>query len=168
MAILLVFSSSLPALGATSMILFGSRTEVWLVTTLGVIVEKGQLEGGILLFGKTMRSVLALSAIALTTMLLYRYGPRRPQQWRSLWPGSLVAATLWFGATTGFAWYVRNIANYNLLYGSIGAVIALTLWMYLLAVITLFGCAYNAERERLEMAVNSVEMEPPPSEVSQD
>jgi membrane protein len=39
-----------------------------------------------------------------------------------------------------------------LLYGSIGAVIALLLWMYLLAVISLYGCAFNAELERLEGA----------------
>jgi membrane protein len=44
---------------------------------------------------------------------------------------------------------VRNIANYNVLYGSIGAVIVLLIWMYLLAAITLFGCEFNAERERL-------------------
>ena len=47
------------------------------------------------------------------------------------------------------ALYVRHIARYNVLYGSIGAVIALLVWMYLLAVIALFGCEYNAVRERL-------------------
>jgi membrane protein len=45
---------------------------------------------------------------------------------------------------------VRNIANYNVLYGSIGAVIALLVWMYLLAVIALVGCEYNAVRGRLD------------------
>jgi len=44
---------------------------------------------------------------------------------------------------------VRHIANYNVLYGSIGAVIALVVWMYVLSVISLFGCEYNAVRERL-------------------
>ena len=35
------------------------------------------------------------------------------------------------------------------MYGSIGAVIALLIWMYLLAIIALYGCEFNAERERL-------------------
>ena len=52
-------------------------------------------------------------------------------------------------ATLGFSWYVRHITNYNLLYGSIGTGIALLIWMYLLAIIALFGCEFNAERERM-------------------
>jgi len=48
----------------------------------------------------------------------------------------------------GFAWYVRNIASYNVMYGSIGAGIALLVWMYLIALIALLGCEFNAEYER--------------------
>jgi membrane protein len=47
---------------------------------------------------------------------------------------------------------VRNIANYNLLYGSLGAVIALLVWMYVMAIVALIGCEFNAERERLASA----------------
>ena len=76
-------------------------------------------------------------------------GPNRPNKLRYVWPGALMATTLWWGATAVFAWYVRNIANYNVLYGSIGAVVALLVWMYLLSVIALICCEYNAERERM-------------------
>ena len=47
-----------------------------------------------------------------------------------------------------FAWYVRNIARYNVMYGSIGAAIALLVWMYLIAIIALIGCEFNAVYER--------------------
>jgi membrane protein len=50
--------------------------------------------------------------------------------------------------TSGFGWYVRNIAKYNVMYGSVGAGIALLVWMYLLAAIALIGCEFNAEYER--------------------
>jgi membrane protein len=70
-------------------------------------------------------------------------------KFRSVWPGAILATVLWLLATTVFALYVRHIANYNVLYGSIGAVIALLVWMYLLAVSSLLGCEYNAVRERL-------------------
>jgi membrane protein len=63
-----------------------------------------------------------------------------------------VAAVLWFAATSAFGWYVRNLARYNVLYGSIATAIALLVWMYLLALIALFGCEFNAERERLHEA----------------
>ena len=57
-------------------------------------------------------------------------------------------ALLWLFATSGFAWYARNIANYNVMYGSISAVIALLVWMYVMAFIALVGCEFNAEYER--------------------
>ncbi len=152
-AIGLVFCAAPPALGASSLILFGSRTEVWLVMKLGIVTQGEQLVGGVvLLIGKLIRYAIALGATALTTMIQYKFGPNRPQKWANLWRGALVAAFLWFLATLAFSWYVRNIANYNVLYGSIGAVIALILWMYMLALITIYGCALNAQRERLETA----------------
>jgi membrane protein len=80
---------------------------------------------------------------------MYLLGPNRPQRWRFVWPGAIVATVIWLAATQGFAWYVRDIADYNLLYGSIGAVIALLVWMYVLAAIALIGCEFNAEYERM-------------------
>jgi membrane protein len=67
-----------------------------------------------------------------------------------VWPGAFVATTLWLAATLGFAWYVGHIAHYNILYGSIWAVIVLLIWLYLIACIALVGCEFNAERERLD------------------
>ena len=51
--------------------------------------------------------------------------------------------------TAGFGWYVRNLANYNVLYGSVGTSIALLVWMYMVAAIALVGCEFNAEWERM-------------------
>ena len=44
---------------------------------------------------------------------------------------------------------MRNIANYNVMYGSLAGGIALLVWMYLMAAIALVGCEFNAEYERL-------------------
>ncbi len=48
----------------------------------------------------------------------------------------------------GLGWYVRNVAHYNVMYGSVGVVIALLVWMYRIAVIAMIGCEFNAEYER--------------------
>jgi membrane protein len=61
----------------------------------------------------------------------------------------VLATILWVGATLGFSWYVRNVSNYNVLYGSIGTGIALLVWMYLLSAIAMLGCEFNAEYERM-------------------
>jgi membrane protein len=155
-AIGLVFACALPALGASAMIMFGSRTEHWLVTSIGMQEQGEQLVGGVLLFGKLIRYTIAFAAVVLTMMGLYKLGPARPQAMKYIWPGAVISTLLWLGATLVFSWYVRDIADYNLFYGSIGAVIALLLWMYMLSLITMFGCAFNAEYQRLDSAAEGL------------
>ena len=53
--------------------------------------------------------------------------------------GALVAAFAFEIAKNAFLWYSQNFANYNLVYGSLGAVIALLFWAYISAIILLFG-----------------------------
>jgi membrane protein len=94
------------------------------------------------------RYLLAFATTVTVTSTLYLFGPYRRQRWRYVWPGAVLATIFWLFATAGFAWYVRNIGNYNVMYGSLGAGIALLVWMYLMAVIALIGCEFNAEYER--------------------
>ncbi len=147
-AILLVFIAALPAVGSSVLIVFGAHIEQWMLVTLGLAPEEDLRVSVVLAFG-LLRYLVALGATVLVTGLMYYTGPNRPMKFRSVWPGAILATVLWLLATTVFALYVRHIANYSVLYGSIGAVIALLVWMYLLAVIALLGCEYNAVRERL-------------------
>jgi membrane protein len=142
-AVLLVLAAAAPAVAASTLILLGEGTEKTVMPWLGLAPAGLELRGWI-------RFGVALGTIVLVTAVLYFVGPHRPQRWGQVWPGAFVATALWLLVTLGFAWYVRNIADYNLLYGSIGAVIALLVWMYLLAVIALVGCEFNAEYERME------------------
>jgi len=147
-AILLVFIAAAPAVGSSALIVFGARIESWMLASLGLAPEEDLRTSVILAFG-LLRYVVALGGTVLVTGLMYYTGPNRPMKFASVWPGAILATVLWLLATSGFAVYVRHIANYSVVYGSIGAVIALLVWMYLLAVIALFGCEYNAVRERL-------------------
>jgi membrane protein len=151
-AVLLVVFVALPIVAASALIVFGSKAEQLLLTWLGVEPAEQQVRGWIQFLGQVIRYVMALGAIVLSISLLYFIGPNRPNKLRYVWPGAVIATGLWWATTAVFAWYVRNIANYNVLYGSIGAVVALLVWMYLLSVTALIGCEYNAERERLQEA----------------
>jgi membrane protein len=148
MAILMTFTLAIPALAASFSILFGSRLEPMIYERLGFVAEGEQIRTGVKILGSLARYSVALGTVILVTGLLFYFGPNTAIKLRKVWPGALVATFFWGLTTGGFAWYVRNIANYNVMYGSIGAVIALLVWMYLLAVIALLGCEFNAESER--------------------
>ncbi len=157
MGVMLVFFAVIPLLGASSLILFGGALEPAVLTLLKVDPILNPLAGWWQLFSRIMRYVVAFAATASFTAILYYYGPYRKQRWNAVWPGAILATLLWLLATLGFAWYVRNITNYNLLYGSVGTSIALLSWMYLLAAISLFGCEFNAEAERMDTALRALD-----------
>jgi membrane protein len=146
-AALLVLFASLPFAGASALIVSGARTERFVLRWVKGLPEGQELAQGFLLAGQIVRYAVVLAAVVLVTACLYYFGPHRKQRWRDVWPGAWLATFLWLAATVGFAWYVRNMANYNVMYGSIGAVIALLGWIYLLGAIAFIGCAYNAARE---------------------
>ena len=91
--------------------------------------------------------ILALFVFSMLA-LLYRYGPcRRSANWRWVGVGSLFATTLWLIASSAFSLYVSNFANYDRIYGSLGAVIILLFWLYISFYIILLSAEINAELE---------------------
>jgi len=149
MAVFLVLISALPIVGASALIVFGTRAESFLMHRLGVIGQDVDLQGWLELLSKVLRLGLAFASFVLVTAVLYYLGPNRKQTFANVFPGAVLATVLWLISTLVFSWYVRHISNYNVLYGSVGAGLALLVWMYVWSVITLIGCEFNAARERL-------------------
>jgi membrane protein len=147
-AVALVVISALPVVGASSLMIFGDRAERTLLSSIGLLEAGQALAGPVEWLGKALRYLLAFGATVLVTGLLYWLGPQPRCRCRSVWSGAWLATILWLAVTLLFAWYVRNIASYNLLYGSIGAAIALLVWMFLLAVIALLGFEFVCAGER--------------------
>lgn len=90
--------------------------------------------------------VWLLAAGAFT--LLYRYGPsRRPARWRWVMPGAGAVAALWLVGSLGFTWYVNHFTHFGVTYGSLGAMIAFMLWIWVSVMLVLIGAEFNAEIE---------------------
>ncbi len=86
--------------------------------------------------------------VALGLSALYRFGPsRRPPKWRWVSIGSVVGAIAWLAGSVAFSWYLGNVADFNATYGSLGAAMGLMMWLWLSAVVVLFGAQLNAEIE---------------------
>ena len=148
LAMALVLASALPLLGTTLLVVFGTQAERTVLNWIKGDTLLTPLSGVWQWLSRLARYALSFASTVLATSTLYYFAPYRRQRWRFVWPGAILATVLWLLATSGFGWYVRNIANYNVMYGSVGAGIALLVWMYLMALIALIGCEFNAEYER--------------------
>lgn len=94
------------------------------------------------------RANLALGVVLVITSvgLAYRFGPNHGASHPRLFSwGLLVAVVLWALAARGFMLYLANFPSYNRVYGSIGAVAVLLIWLYVSAFTVLLGAAVDAE-----------------------
>jgi len=148
LAMTLVIGSALPILLASLLIVFGTQAERTVLNWMKVDPLLHPLTGVWQWLSRLIRYAVAGASTILVTAGLYYFGPYRRQRWKAVLPGAILATVLWLFATSGFGWYVRNLAHYNVMYGSIGTGIALLVWMYLMALIALIGCEFNAEYER--------------------
>ena len=93
--------------------------------------------------------LLGLILLVLAIGIAYRSGPNYATTRPPLFtPGLLVAVLLWALAARGFMLYLANFPSYNRIYGSIGAVVILLVWLYVSAYAVLLGAAVDAERRR--------------------
>lgn len=95
-----------------------------------------------------------LFVVLLTALgILYRFGPSRDApRWEWLGVGTLAAALLWIAGSFALSWYLQNFGDYSATYGSLGAAIGLMMWMWMSAIIVLFGAELNSEIERQSAA----------------
>lgn len=92
----------------------------------------------------------AIFVITFGISIIYRYGPRKRDGRRAGWitPGAVFSIVMWAAASAAFSEYLANFGRYNEVYGSIGAVVALLMWLYFSAFLVLLGGALNAQIER--------------------
>ena len=85
--------------------------------------------------------------------LIYYFAPNTRVRLRDVWFGALLAAVLWQIALWGFSLYLTSFSSLTV-HGSIGAVVAFLLWVYLSAVILLYGVEVTASyaKVRRQMA----------------
>jgi membrane protein len=95
-----------------------------------------------------LRWVIAIGVLFAGVGVLYRFGPNRTAArlpWLSA--GAVLAVVSWGIVSVGFSYYVSNFGNYNQVYGSIGAVIAMLIWLWITSFLVLFGASINAQIE---------------------
>ena len=76
--------------------------------------------------------------------LFYRYGPSQRMHKHFFSPGVLLATLLMILTSLLFAWYVNNFGRYNALYGSIGSIIVVLIWIYYNSMMLVIGFELDA------------------------
>lgn len=106
-----------------------------------------QFVGGI---GKNAAATLLPVFLSYVSfVVLYRFVPNTRVTLGEIWLGAIVATVLFEGAKSLFTWYLTHFANYSIVYGTVGAAIALLFWAYVSAAILLLGAELSAEHSRL-------------------
>lgn len=113
---------------------------------------------------------LALGIVSAAFAFVYRFGPSRWSAGKPLLPGAILAALSWAFLSGLFRLYVSQYGNYNKVYGAVGAVIILLLWLYLTSLVMLIGDLLNvtvgkaiAEKRALRRQQAQQRPEPLPS-----
>ncbi|MEJ5961600.1 YihY/virulence factor BrkB family protein [Pedobacter immunditicola] len=91
-----------------------------------------------------------------TISVLYRYGPSHAKKWKLFSAGSWLATLLAFLSIWGFSFYINNFGSYNKLYGSIGTLIVIMIWLYLNSLILLIGFELNASVDLTKRSVKII------------
>lgn len=90
------------------------------------------------------RWIIVIAMFFVTIAILYRYGPANKRKWKFISPGAILATGLAVLTSLGFSFYINNFSSYNKVYGSIGTLIVVMLWLYLNSLIILIGFELNA------------------------
>ena len=101
-----------------------------------------------ILRGFTIRHATTLLFI-LVVGLVYYFVPNAKVRFRDVWIGALVTGLLWKGVLEAFSWYVRDMSRFTRVNGSIAAVVVFLVWVYMQAVILLYGVEFTAAYARL-------------------
>jgi membrane protein len=89
--------------------------------------------------------------IFLLFLALYRWVPTAKVQWHATLWGAIVTSMAWKVATAGFSWYLSSgMSSYSLVYGSLGAIVALLFLIFIVSLITLFGAHLSAAIDQLD------------------
>lgn len=144
-ALLLTFTTGGLMLISLLLLTVGPRFGHMLAVVFPVPASFGRIWGAI-------HFAVTFATFLIAIVFLYILGPNKKTGFLSSLPGAVLAVVGWFIGSAGFSYYVRHFSNYSVTYGSLGAVIVLMLWFYIIAISILVGAEANAELSKKRAA----------------
>ncbi len=148
-------TTRLVAVGLTLMLAFALILAIVVLVVGGVVIDyllRFGLFNNVVVYYllKIARYLLVFGVFAGVVSTIYRFGPDVNMKWGFVMPGALTASVLIVLTTLGFSYYVANFGSYNKVYGSIGTLIALMVWINLIMLLMILGFDMNVALYGLE------------------
>ena len=119
----------------------------WFLDYINYLIDCQDLDSTVGAFLSNIWRILSLPVslgiVATAFACMYRFGPSRWTKGTPVIPGAILAALCWAISSNLFRLYVANFGNYNKVYGAVGAVIVLMLWLYMSSLVMLLGYQLN-------------------------
>jgi len=122
---------------AAALLILGPKAMQWLAYQVG-------MEQLFVTLWTWLRWPVSLFLVTLAIAVVYYVAPDVEQEFRFITPGATLAVIVWVLSSLGFNYYVSNFADYSVMYGSIGTIIALLLYFFISTAVLLFGAEVNA------------------------
>lgn len=135
--IIFAIGLTLAIVGSIIVLVAGRDLLLWLSGFLPISLHSIEL-------WNVLRFILLGAALLLLILLLYLVAPGCVVSFRKALPGAAGSLFCWLVYTVGFSFYVENMASYSVVYGSIGAIIVLLIWLYATATTIIMGAELNA------------------------
>jgi membrane protein len=127
-------------------LLLVSATNIVEARWFAVVVARAP--GLLVLQNLALRWVTTATFIFVVGLVFY-FVPNAKVRFRDVWVGAVITGLLWRGALEGFSWYVKDLTRFADIHGSVAAVVVFLLWIYVSAVILLYGAEMTAAYARL-------------------
>lgn len=147
-AIALTVGLALLVIGGAALVMFGHKLSDWISNLL-------ELGTALAIVGSIAGYIIGLTLLFLGLQLLYYFGPDTKQEWKWITPGAIFAVGAILVESYLFSVYLRIAPSNSATYGSLGAVITLMLWLYLIGLALLLGGEINSEIEKSRGNLNA-------------
>jgi membrane protein len=151
---LMIVIGGLMVLGAVSMFL-GPQFGAWLAGKVGMSWVFAKI-------WPILRWVVSVAFIVLAVELMFYWAPNVKQRFWATLPGAAVGVGFWIGASYALGLYFQHFANFNKTYGTLGAAVALMVWLYWSWFMILVGAEINSELLKAEGHGRLALKQPPP------
>lgn len=136
-SILCTFSLGLVIIVALLLLVFWGTIEMWLIDLIGM----QEVAINIL---NSIRYVIIIAVMVIVFSVLYKFLPSINISWANTFPGAIVSTLGWIIASMCYSYYLSNFSNYSSLYGSLGVIFSLVIWINITSFVFILGIEVNS------------------------